>query len=183
MPIDVKTSLFWKRCGVCKRDLGFDKPYYICSVSTCTASRHHPVFCSVDCFNQHVPVLRHRDAWAEQKRSPTRSQWEAEQALFPDHPRVEASGEPAAPPPRRIIVEKKPEPPTPARVAAEALEREVLVVASKLKAYVKAKSGMNTSDAVIEKLSDMIRDQTDRAIEHARFAGRRTVMDKDYTGR
>ena len=191
MPSDVKSSLSWKRCGVCKRDLGFDKPYYVCSVSTCTSGRNHPIFCSVDCFNQHVPVLRHRDAWAEQKRSPTRSQWEAEQALFPDNPRPKPDPDaaPAAPPPRRIIVEKKVEL-TPSQVqaqaeaeAARALEAEVLVVASKLKAYVKAKSGMNTSESVLEKLSEIIRDHTDRAIEHARFAGRRTVMDRDFTGR
>jgi hypothetical protein len=42
---------------------------------------------------------------------------------------------------------------------------------------------MNTSDAVMEKLSDLVREHTDRAIEHARFAGRRTVMDRDFTGR
>ena len=53
-------------------------------------------------------------------------------------------------------------------------------VASKLKAYVRARSGMNTSEAVLDELSRIVREHTDRAIEHARLEGRRTVMDRDF---
>src|SRR5205085_7721146 len=76
---ETKPSLSWKRCGVCKRELGFEAEFYECSVSTCTSGRSHPVFCSVTCWEQHVPVMRHRDAWAEQKRSPSRGPWESGQ--------------------------------------------------------------------------------------------------------
>jgi hypothetical protein len=59
---------------------------------------------------------------------------------------------------------------------------EVLVVASKLKNYIRAKSGMNTSGAVMDALSSKIRELCDRAIESARNEGRKTVMDRDFTG-
>ncbi|MFN2427549.1 MAG: hypothetical protein ABR587_13995 [Candidatus Binatia bacterium] len=184
MTIETRTSASWKRCGVCKRDLGFDGEFYECSVSTCTSGRSHPVFCSVPCWEQHVPVMRHRDAWAEQKRSPTRAQWEAAQAAGS----VSVAGAdaasriPTAPggiatAPRRIMVDAR----TPGRAVPDSnLAGEVLVVASKLKAYIKARSGMNTSESVLEELSAIIREHADRAIEQARLEGRRTVMDRDF---
>lgn len=57
---------------------------------------------------------------------------------------------------------------------------EVLVVASKLKNYIREKSGMNTSAAVMDALSGKIRELCDRAIETARNDGRKTVMDRDF---
>lgn len=57
---------------------------------------------------------------------------------------------------------------------------EVLVVASKLKNYIKDKSGMNTSAAVMPALSDKIRRLADEAVENARREGRKTVMDRDF---
>ena len=169
-----KRSVSWKRCGVCKRDLGFDAEFYECSVSTCTSGRNHPVFCSVACWDQHVPVMRHRDAWAEHKRSPTRAQWEAVQAAPDSNRPVGASAVAAPATPRRIVVD--------GRTAAPAAEidDDILVVASRLKAYIRARSGMNTSESVLEELSQIIRGHADRAIEHARLEGRKTVMDRDF---
>jgi histone H3/H4 len=57
---------------------------------------------------------------------------------------------------------------------------EVLVVASKLKNYIRGKSGMNTSGAVIDVLSSKIRGLCDQAIEAAKRDGRKTVMDRDF---
>jgi histone H3/H4 len=57
---------------------------------------------------------------------------------------------------------------------------EVLVVASKLKNYIKSKSGMNTSAAVMGVLSDRLRQLCDQAIESAKRDGRKTVMDRDF---
>lgn len=57
---------------------------------------------------------------------------------------------------------------------------EVLVVASKLKNYIRGKSGMNTSSAVMEALSSKVRQLCDQAIEHAKSEGRKTVMDRDF---
>lgn len=57
---------------------------------------------------------------------------------------------------------------------------EVLVVASKLKNYIRGKSGMNTSSAVVEVLSSKLRQLCDTAIENAKREGRKTVMDRDF---
>jgi len=57
---------------------------------------------------------------------------------------------------------------------------EVLVVASKLKNYIRAKAGMNTSAAVMEALSKRVRELCDNAIESAKRDGRKTVMDRDF---
>lgn len=58
--------------------------------------------------------------------------------------------------------------------------QEVLVVASKLKNYIRNKSGMNTSGAVMEALSGKIRNLCDQAIDNAKADGRKTVMDRDF---
>jgi histone H3/H4 len=56
---------------------------------------------------------------------------------------------------------------------------EVLVVASKIKTYIKSKGDMKTSASVLEALSDRIRRMCDDAIEGARNDGRKTVLDRD----
>ena len=57
---------------------------------------------------------------------------------------------------------------------------ETLVVASKLKNYIREKSGMNTSAAVIDVLSNKLRGLCDQAVERAKQDGRKTVMDRDF---
>ncbi|MBC7537597.1 MAG: hypothetical protein H7281_02155 [Bacteriovorax sp.] len=57
---------------------------------------------------------------------------------------------------------------------------EILIVASKLKQYIKDKYDMNTAANVMEALSRDVRRLTDRAVEKARSEGRKTVMDRDY---
>jgi histone H3/H4 len=57
---------------------------------------------------------------------------------------------------------------------------EVLVVASKVKNYIRARSGMNTSAAVLDVLSSKIRQLCDEAVERAKSEGRKTVMDRDF---
>ncbi len=59
-------------------------------------------------------------------------------------------------------------------------DKDVLVVVSKLKAYIKSKADMNTSGNVTDKLSGIIRGLCDQAIEKARQDGRKTVMDRDF---
>ena len=57
--------------------------------------------------------------------------------------------------------------------------KEVLVVASKVKAYIKSKGGMNTSATAIDALSDKVRELCDAAIENAKNDKRKTVKDRD----
>lgn len=60
-------------------------------------------------------------------------------------------------------------------------KKDVLVVASKLKSYIRAQSGMNTSGSVMGALSEKIRNLCDSAIQNAKSDGRKTVMDRDFT--
>ena len=59
-------------------------------------------------------------------------------------------------------------------------DEEVLVVASKLKKYIKSQSGMNTSATVLNTLSARIREMCNQAISSAQSDGRKTVMDRDF---
>ncbi|MBN2617927.1 MAG: NFYB/HAP3 family transcription factor subunit [Spirochaetales bacterium] len=58
-------------------------------------------------------------------------------------------------------------------------ENEALVVASKIKNYIKEKGDLKCSAKVIDALSDKIRDILDSAIESAVKDKRKTVQDKD----
>ncbi len=60
-------------------------------------------------------------------------------------------------------------------------EKEVLVVASKLKKYIRSSSGMSTSANVAPALSDIIRNLCDQAVENAKADRRKTVMDRDFS--
>jgi len=59
-------------------------------------------------------------------------------------------------------------------------KKEVLVVVSKLKSYIKTQSGLNTSQEVMEVVSDKVRRICDDAITTARQDGRKTVMARDF---
>jgi histone H3/H4 len=112
-------------------------------------------------------MMRHRDAWAEKAVAPSREQYLAELA---DEEQEEASKmADEADKGRRVV-----------SLSDDGLPKEVLVVVSKLKAYVKARSGMSTSDGAIDELSAHLRKLCDEAIRHAGTAGRKTVMDRDF---
>lgn len=166
-------ATYWRRCSSCKREIGFTRTYWVCSVSTCNRKRTGLVFCTTSCWDVHLPLMNHREAWAEERRAPTREEWAREQ-------QAEKAERPAKvegifrEPQRRIVAT-----PPPARAPA-AESREVLVVVSKLKAYVREVSGMNTSDAVMELLSDKLRELCRDAIKSAQRDGRRTVMERDF---
>ena len=58
------------------------------------------------------------------------------------------------------------------------MAKEILVVVSKVKEYVKTK-GMQTSETAVEALSDAVRELLDKAVERAKDNGRQTVKDRD----
>jgi hypothetical protein len=60
----------WKVCSICRKPIAFGAAYYACSVSTCNRVRTGLFFCSLDCYEAHLPSARHRDAWALEKRAP-----------------------------------------------------------------------------------------------------------------
>lgn len=169
---------YFRLCSSCKRELPFESTYFTCSVSTCNRKRTGLTFCSLPCFEAHVPIVRHREAWAEEQRAPTREQWAEEQAAelaeaaSDDEQSRESRRE------RRIVGVGAPG--APPALRDDAIPRDVLIVASKLKAYIRARSGLNTSDGVIEVLSDIVRELCDGAIRKAAAEGRKTVMDRDF---
>lgn len=60
----------WKRCSICKKDIRFGATYYVCNVSTCNRKRTGLTFCSVECWDGHLGMARHRESWAEERTAP-----------------------------------------------------------------------------------------------------------------
>jgi len=164
---------FFRQCTTCKKPIAFGADYLKCSVSTCNRNKLAQYFCTLACWDAHLPEARHRDAWAEPMKAPTREAFRREQLEEDEREQRAAARESSmseeSEKRRRII-----------GAPAEELPQDVLVVVSKLKAYVKARSGMNTSDGVIDVLSDKIRKLCDAAIDVAHADGRKTVMDRDF---
>ncbi len=144
---------YWKKCSSCKNPILFNSKYYVCSVSTCNGQRTGYVFCSVPCFERHLPGARHKDAAA-----------------------IESVSERG----QQRIIPKAAQTQTASLHKNKMIEREVLVIASRLKDYIAKRSEYNTSASVMDVLSDHIRDVADRAIDKARAEGRKTVLDRDF---
>ena len=158
---------FYKRCSTCKSPIDFGVTYYTCSVSTCNRPKLALFFCSVPCWEAHVPEARHRDAWAEQQKAPFRTESatvHAEQPLPPVRARV-------------VTVASA----RPSFVSTDAdADDDALVVVSKLKRYIRVRSEMNTSDTVFGPLSNHLRQLCNEAIRNAARDGRKTVLDRDF---
>ena len=157
----------WRVCSSCRSSLDYGQVYWECSVSTCTRKRTGLFFCSVSCWEAHLPEARHREAWAVEKKAPTREKWQAQ--LAEEEAKEATRSESAA---RRTVSPTK-------NAAGQELPRDVLVVVTKIKKYIKARSGLNTSDGVMELLSDELRRICDRAIRVAEGNVRKTVLDRD----
>lgn len=189
----------WRQCSSCRAAIGFEQIYWECSVSTCArVARTGLFFCSVSCWEAHLPTMRHREAWAVEKRSPTAAAWQRQ--LAEDSGLATPSPAPAAARPAAV----KTVAPAPASARAEGGsgqrieprrqvvapppaeedigEDDILIVVSKLKKYIRGKSGMNTSDNVMAVLSAHLRRVCDRAIQKAAEEGRKTVLDRDFRG-
>ncbi|HWN70056.1 MAG TPA: hypothetical protein VNM90_20590 [Haliangium sp.] len=166
---------FWKRCSSCKTEIPFSTRYWVCSVSTCNRKRTGLVFCSVSCWEVHRPMMRHRDDYAVEQRSPSKEVWLREVREQQDEEEDES---PTAVGRKRVAVA------APASASREAgdddVDNDILVVASKVKKYIRVRSGMNTSDSVLAMLSEHLRALCNQAIRHAAQEGRKTVMDRDF---
>jgi hypothetical protein len=97
--------------------------------------------------------------------------------------RVGPAPAPSAPAVRRVVGDASP---TSAAAVegltlSEVVDRDVLIVVSKMKKYIKDRSGMNCSDAVADMLSDHVRLLCDEAIRAAARDERKTVLDRDVT--
>jgi len=159
----------WKRCSSCKEPIALGASYWVCNVSTCNRKRTALQFCSVSCWDAHLPIARHRDAWAEEKRAPETPE-PAQASAPPRQPKAP----PKERPPRRVLAQ-------PAKPAAPPRDEpaEILIVASRLKDFVKSESGFSTSERVLGPLTNIVRSVCLRAIENARADGRKTVLERD----
>lgn len=175
----------WRRCSACKKDIALASVYWVCSVSTCNRARTALVFCSVDCWEIHLPTERHRQAFAVEARAPKvpdPSEGVLRMRTTSGHGPVSGSSTSKAPkagvlpgsPIGAISLVRRA-----SAAADESSPTDILVVASKLKDYVREGSGFHTSDRVMLVLSDVLRKLCDQAIGNARRAGRDTVLDRD----
>src|SRR4051794_10247377 len=105
--MEISAADSWRKCSSCKKTIAYNYRYFVCSVSTCNGQRTGYVFCSVPCWEVHLPGARHKDAAAIEMRSPAKGA--ATVAI-------------AAEPARRIVG---------AATAASSAPREVLIVASR----------------------------------------------------
>lgn len=196
----------WMKCTECRTEIPYGATYWQCSVSTCNRSRMPLYFCSVVCWDSHLSTVRHRDAYAVDVKAPTKEAWAREQAEAAAQPapraiaatpdRVNPGERAAQPAPRPMPTAPTPASVTTRRVVGDAspataaavegsatfsdtFDREVLIVVSKMKKYIKDRSGFNCSDAVAEQLSDHVRAICDEAIRAAGRDERKTVLDRD----
>jgi hypothetical protein len=152
----------WRRCSACKKSIDFGATYWVCNVSTCNRKRTGLAFCTVSCWEVHLPSANHREAWALEKQAPT----EQEAAAGPGDAREKNREQ------RRIARSTS----APGETAAVS---DVLIVASRLKDYIRTRSGMSSSDRVLGPLSEIVRRACDEAIQNASREGRQTVLDRD----
>ncbi|MEO2170001.1 MAG: hypothetical protein ABGY42_18175 [bacterium] len=157
---------FFKRCNSCKGDIDFGSDYYVCSVSTCNRKGTDFSFCTVECWEIHVPILRHREAWAAERRAPAEAPPPKAAAIPNISERPPVAGEDRVP----VTI----------TLSDDEIPHDILVVASKLKAYIRARSGMKTSEGVLTTLSDSIRQLCDAAIHSAAASERKTVLTRDF---
>ncbi|MDX1648997.1 MAG: hypothetical protein R3263_04005 [Myxococcota bacterium] len=164
----------WRRCSACKGPIPLGATYWACNVSTCNRKRTALAFCSVSCWEVHLPSANHREAWAVERTAPRTPDPEPSGSGEGGGRGTARSGDgrEAGGGRRRIVRSSEPS-------RQDAASREVLIVASRLKDYVRAAGGMNTSDGVLEPLSDIVRRVCDEAVRNARREGRRTVLARD----
>jgi hypothetical protein len=176
----------WRICTACKNTISYGATHWVCSVSTCNRPRMGMVFCTVSCWDSHVADARHRDAWAVEAHAPSKEAWQRELAANPPEPAPAKPVQPAQPAVRRVVAEA---PVASSAVSSssssssvamnEVVDREMLVVVSKMKKYIKDRSGMNCGDAVADVLSEHLRAICDESIRAAARDERKTVLERD----
>ena len=174
-------------CSICRKPIPFESRYYACSVSTCNRKPTALFFCSVPCWDAHVPDARHKDAWALEEKAPSEAEYRAEKNASSDtvRRRVVSSNTASSSTSPTESARHETRNASPGANADEDdapadLPEDILVVVSKLKAYVKARGSMNTSDGVTDVLSEHLRALCTKAIRSAAQNSRKTVLARDF---
>src|SRR5665647_32071 len=90
----------WVKCTECRKEIAYGATYWQCSVSTCNRSRMTLYFCSVACWDSHLSMVRHRDAYAVEVKAPSKDEWATTQAnAAPEKPLPQT---PDRPPPGAV---------------------------------------------------------------------------------
>ncbi len=169
---------FWKKCSSCKKEIPFESIYQICSVSTCQHKRKGFQFCSVQCWDSHLGFANHREAWALEKKSPTKSEFRS----FSETESLSSSSSSTRAAKRTIIDNlnnTSPTSPNSQAKKASSIKTDTLVVVSKVKKLIKDQSGFNTSQCCIDALTKKVIEEVLKAIEESRKLERKTVMGRD----
>lgn len=143
---------YWRKCGSCKKEIQYNSTYQVCGASSCQKF----AYCTVDCWSLHDSIMNHKNGWCEDRISPKKEQEGV----------------------RRLVIPQKVT--TQTTQTSNALENEILIVASKLKQYIKDKHDLSTSADVMDVLSTKVRRLTDQAALKAKSEGRKTLMDRDF---
>ncbi|MDH4467890.1 MAG: hypothetical protein QE271_07520 [Bacteriovoracaceae bacterium] len=156
---------YWRKCGSCKKEIAYQTTYQVCGIASCQKF----AYCSVDCWSLHNSILNHKSAWSEDRISPKK-----EESNF-----LAESAPPTGV--RRVVITppKSGQQTNPASAVTYSSD-DILIVASKLKQFVKDKHDLNTSANVMKILSDHVRTFTDRAAMKAKSEGRKTLLDRDF---
>lgn len=107
----------WLKCNSCKKPIAYGALYWVCNVSTCNRLRTALHFCTVTCWDAHLPGMNHRESWAEERTAPTAAEWAATLAAANEpkkRPRkkeevAEAAPAPTPSGPAKVIVRRKSE--------------------------------------------------------------------------
>ena len=104
---------YWRKCSSCKKTVGYQALYWVCNVSTCNRKRTGLIFCEVSCWDAHLPLMNHRESWAEERKAPSRDEWEKHlrgEDVEPRKPRTKseapATEAPKATGPARVILRR-----------------------------------------------------------------------------
>ena len=109
--------------------------------------------------------MNHKDSWAEEERAPSKDQWVAS-----------GGGEKKLPKASSSTPSWQPD----ISSGSAPVEKDILIVGSRLKSWIKSYHGLNTSGEVLEELSDKVRELVDQAIKVAESRDRKTLMDRDF---
>ena len=163
----------WLKCSACKNPIPFNATHWVCSVSTCNRARTRLVFCTVVVLGQ--PRRRRAAPRCVGRRDARADDGGVGRASSPRARRARAP--PRGPPPPQRATRGRPpsssgdaSQPTAVAGAIAAssssptvgrrvhlqladVERDMLIVVSKMKKYIKDRSGMNCSDAVADVLA------------------------------
>lgn len=71
--------------------------------------------------------------------------------------------------------------PTSILTAPKTMKVDTLVVVSKVKGFIKDQSEFNTSQCAIDALTQKVVQECQKAIDHAKSQGRKTVMGRDFS--